>query len=45
VDLQPWKLAVRAVAPAAVAWRLLESGEETSSGSLVAVMSRWNFNC
>ena len=33
VDLQPWKLTVRAVAPAAAAGRRLESGEETSTRS------------
>jgi len=44
VELQPWKLTVRAVAPAVAAGRRLESGEEMSSGSRVAVKSRWNFN-
>ena len=44
MDLQQWKLTVRAVAPVAVAWRQLKSGEEMYSGSLVAVKSRWNFS-
>jgi len=42
VDLQPWNLTVRVVAPAAAAWRLLESGEETSTR--VTVKSKWIFS-
>jgi hypothetical protein len=42
VELQQWNLTVRAVAPAAAAWRRLESGEEMSSGSHFAMKSRWN---
>ena len=44
VELQPWKLTVRAVAPAAAAWRRLEPGKEMSSGSHFAVKSRWIFS-
>ena len=44
VELQPWKLTVRAVAPAAAAWRRLEPGKEISSGSHFAVKSRWIFS-
>jgi len=41
VELQPWKLTVRAVAPAAAAWRRLEPGKEISH---FVVKSRWIFS-
>ena len=47
MELQPWNLTVRAVAPAVVAWRRLESGEEMSSGShfcseVEVELQQWN---